>query len=129
MAGFDSRVSRWIRELGRRKDFRVAVGYALVAWALIQVAETTFEPIGLPPWTLTLRNSSTRSCGKVCTRSSGTGRPDRAIELLGIAAERGGAPLIPSLQRDGRAPSCAVRIFGLSGFRQAGCVLIVTVWS
>jgi TolB-like protein len=75
------------------------------------------------------RNSSTRSCGKVCTRSSGTGRPDRAIELLGIAAEHGGAPLIPSLQRDGRAPSCAVRILGLSGFRQAGCVLIVRVWS
>lgn len=54
MAEFDSPVLRWLGELGRRKVIRVAVGYTVVAWVLIQVAETTFEPIGLPPWTLTL---------------------------------------------------------------------------
>ena len=44
----------WLAELKRRKVFRVAVAYVAVAWALIQVAETTFEPMGLPAWTLKL---------------------------------------------------------------------------
>ena len=28
--------------------------YAIVAWLLIQIAETTFEPMGLPAWTVKL---------------------------------------------------------------------------
>ncbi len=47
MAGF-------ISELRRRKVVRVALAYALVAWLLIQVAETTFEPLRLPEWSVTL---------------------------------------------------------------------------
>ncbi|MGB5211615.1 MAG: tetratricopeptide repeat protein [Gammaproteobacteria bacterium] len=40
-------------ELRRRKVVRVAVVYVLVAWLLIQIAEAIFEPLQLPPWSLT----------------------------------------------------------------------------
>jgi adenylate cyclase len=33
---------------------KVALAYALVAWLLIQIAETTFEPLRLPEWSVTL---------------------------------------------------------------------------
>jgi adenylate cyclase len=46
--------SSWFAELRRRKVIRVAVAYLLVAWVLIQIAETTFEPLGLPEWTIKL---------------------------------------------------------------------------
>jgi len=42
------------KEVKRRKVLRVAVVYLAVAWMLIQIAETTFEPLQLPPWALTL---------------------------------------------------------------------------
>jgi TolB-like protein/tetratricopeptide (TPR) repeat protein len=45
---------RWFAELRRRKVFRVVAVYAVVAWLLVQVAETTFEPMGLPAWTVKL---------------------------------------------------------------------------
>jgi TolB-like protein/thioredoxin-like negative regulator of GroEL len=41
-------------ELQRRKVIRVAVAYGVVAWVVVQVAETVFEPLQLPPWALTL---------------------------------------------------------------------------
>ena len=44
----------WLKELSRRKVFRVASAYLVVAWLLIQVADSTFEPMGLPAWTLKL---------------------------------------------------------------------------
>jgi adenylate cyclase len=47
-------VQRWLAELRRRKVFRVAVVYVVVAWLLIQIADTTFEPMGLPGWTIRL---------------------------------------------------------------------------
>ncbi len=53
MAGF-SGAQRFWGELRRRKVIRVVAVYALVAWILIQVAQATFEPLGLPHWTLTL---------------------------------------------------------------------------
>ena len=40
-------------ELRRRRVFRVAVVYAIVAWLVIQVAETVFPLLGLPEWTVT----------------------------------------------------------------------------
>jgi adenylate cyclase len=46
-------LGHWIAELRRRKVFRVAIAYALVAWVLVQVADATFEPLGLP--TIALR--------------------------------------------------------------------------
>lgn len=41
-------------ELRRRKVFRVAAAYAVLAWLIIQVAETTFVPLGIPLWGQTL---------------------------------------------------------------------------
>jgi len=40
-------------ELKRRKVFRVAGVYAIVAWLIIQIGETTFGALNLPPWALT----------------------------------------------------------------------------
>ena len=34
--------------LRRRKIFRVATAYAIVAWVLLQLAEVVFDPLGLP---------------------------------------------------------------------------------
>lgn len=41
------------RELRRRKVTRVGAIYAVVAWVVLQLAEITFEPLGLPPQALT----------------------------------------------------------------------------
>ncbi len=42
------------RELKRRKVFRVVAVYAIVSFVLWQVGDLAFEPLGLPPWTMTL---------------------------------------------------------------------------
>ena len=42
-------VTFW-QELKRRKVTRVAITYAVVAWLIIQVADTTFEGFGIPLW-------------------------------------------------------------------------------
>ena len=44
----------FIQELQRRKVFRVAVAYLIVSWLVIQIADTTFEPLLLPEWSQTL---------------------------------------------------------------------------
>jgi adenylate cyclase len=44
----------FIQELQRRKVFRVAVAYLIVAWLVIQIADTTFDPLQLPEWSQTL---------------------------------------------------------------------------
>jgi TolB-like protein/Tfp pilus assembly protein PilF len=41
-------------DLKRRKVFRVAAVYAVGAWALIQIADATFEPLNLPQWSTSL---------------------------------------------------------------------------
>lgn len=43
----------WYRELKRRKVLRVAAAYAVVAWGAIEVAETVFPILMLPPWLVT----------------------------------------------------------------------------
>ena len=43
-------LARWFAELRRRKVVRVAIVYVVIAWLLIQIADATFEPIGLPDW-------------------------------------------------------------------------------
>jgi DNA-binding winged helix-turn-helix (wHTH) protein len=43
-----------LSELKRRRVIRVGMAYALVGWLVVQVAETTFEPLGVPDWSLTL---------------------------------------------------------------------------
>lgn len=41
-------------ELSRRRVFRVAIAYGVVAWAVTEVASTVFPALRLPDWTLTL---------------------------------------------------------------------------
>jgi TolB-like protein/cytochrome c-type biogenesis protein CcmH/NrfG len=43
-----------IAELRRRNVFRVAGGYLVVGWILMQVADTFFPALNLPDWTTTL---------------------------------------------------------------------------
>ena len=50
MTDTNATFARWFAELRRRKVVRVAVVYIVIAWLLIQVADATFEPIGLPTW-------------------------------------------------------------------------------
>ncbi|MDH3304680.1 MAG: tetratricopeptide repeat protein [Gammaproteobacteria bacterium] len=38
----------------RRRVYPVVIAYALVCWALLQIGEVTFEPLGLPGWVMTL---------------------------------------------------------------------------
>ena len=40
-------------ELKRRRVVRAGITYAVVGWVVLQAAEVTFEPLGLPPWALT----------------------------------------------------------------------------
>lgn len=48
------KITRLLNELMRRKVVRVAIGYAVVMWLFLQIAEVTFEPLRLPDWALTL---------------------------------------------------------------------------
>lgn len=41
-------------ELLRRKVVRVAMGYAIISWVLLQIGEVTFDPLNLPDWSLSL---------------------------------------------------------------------------
>ena len=41
-------------EMFRRRVYPVIIAYALISWALLQVGEVTFEPLGLPGWAMTL---------------------------------------------------------------------------
>ncbi len=41
-------------ELKRRNVVRVAVGYAIVVWVLVEVTATVFPILQLPEWTVTL---------------------------------------------------------------------------
>lgn len=54
MASTRSRMGGFFEELKRRKVLQAATGYAVVAWILLQVAEVTFEPLGIPGWGLTV---------------------------------------------------------------------------
>src|SRR5437870_5912478 len=42
----------FLTELKRRKVYRVAVAYAIVAWLLIQAASILFPTFGAPPWVM-----------------------------------------------------------------------------
>ena len=39
-------------ELKRRKVFRVAATYAVVAWILMQIGEVTFPALKIPEWVM-----------------------------------------------------------------------------
>ena len=44
---------KFFEELKRRNAFRAAAAYAIVAWIVLQVAEVTFLPLGVPAWVMT----------------------------------------------------------------------------
>jgi len=45
-------LSRFSAELLRRKVYPVIVAYAVIVWVLLQIGEVTFEPLGLPEWSM-----------------------------------------------------------------------------
>jgi hypothetical protein len=53
MGNADSRLRGFLGELRRRKVYRVAVVYAVVAFVIWQAAEIAFPALNLPAWTLT----------------------------------------------------------------------------
>lgn len=50
----ESRIIRFYRELKRRKVIRVAIGYVIVAWVLIEIASVMFPELLLPEWSVRL---------------------------------------------------------------------------
>jgi Tol biopolymer transport system component len=46
-------MGKLFEEIKRRKVFRVAAMYAVVAWVLIQIVDTLFPALQLPSWTIT----------------------------------------------------------------------------
>ena len=47
-----SRLYRLIRELRRRKVFRMAAAYAVTSWIMLQLADVVFEPMEIPIWVM-----------------------------------------------------------------------------
>jgi serine/threonine-protein kinase len=43
---------RWLSRLRERGVIRVAASYAVIAWLLLQIADVTFEPLGVPRWVM-----------------------------------------------------------------------------
>ena len=41
-----------LSRLRKRGVLRVAAGYAVIAWLLLQIADVTFEPLGVPRWVM-----------------------------------------------------------------------------
>ena len=50
MSGWTDALKHQYTELRRRRVFRTAAAYLVFAWLLLQVADTTFQPLGLPMW-------------------------------------------------------------------------------
>src|SRR5262245_7699591 len=44
--------SGWLYRLRERGVVRVAASYAVIAWLLLQIADVTFEPLGVPRWVM-----------------------------------------------------------------------------
>lgn len=49
-----SALAHFLSELRRRRVFRVAIAYVVVAWSVVQIAVNIFPPLHLPEWTITL---------------------------------------------------------------------------
>jgi len=52
-AALTSRLDWLVTELRRRHVFKVAGAYLVAAWIILQVAQTTFQPLHLPAWWMT----------------------------------------------------------------------------
>jgi len=47
-------MGRLFEQLKRRNVLRAAAGYAVVAWLIIEVADTVFPILGVPTWVTTM---------------------------------------------------------------------------
>jgi adenylate cyclase len=54
MSDWTSSLKLTFAEFRRRRVFRVAAVYVLASWVLIQLGSATFEPLGLPSWSMRL---------------------------------------------------------------------------
>ncbi|MGA9343120.1 MAG: tetratricopeptide repeat protein [Rhodanobacteraceae bacterium] len=54
MGDWTGSLKQSIAEFRRRHVFRVAAVYLVASWILIQVADATFDPLGLPAWSMRL---------------------------------------------------------------------------
>ena len=54
MSDWTGSLKQTITEFRRRHVFRVAAVYLVASWVLIQVADATFNPLGLPAWSTRL---------------------------------------------------------------------------
>jgi len=95
-----------VDDLRRRKVFRVAAGYAIVAWVAVEVSSVVVPALRLPEWVITAIVVAAlagfpitvllawifdlSSGGVVRTRPSGAGHP----AALRVAAQRGGVVLV-----------------------------------
>lgn len=52
-SGRSSLLRQTWHELRRRRVARVGALYAVIAWLILQIAEITYDPLGLPGWALT----------------------------------------------------------------------------
>src|SRR5207342_448058 len=50
MPGWTETLKRQYAELRRRRVFRTAAAYLVFAWLALQIADATFQPLGLPLW-------------------------------------------------------------------------------
>ena len=48
----EERRNHWLAQLRERGVVRVAISYTAIAWLLLQAADVTFEPLGLPGWAM-----------------------------------------------------------------------------
>ena len=46
------RPAGWLGQLRERGVLRAAASYAVIAWLLLQIADVTFEPLGVPAWSM-----------------------------------------------------------------------------
>lgn len=54
MREWNATIRRALAQFRRRRVFRAVVAYLIIGWLLIQVADATFEPRGLPAWSTRL---------------------------------------------------------------------------
>jgi adenylate cyclase len=54
MPDWTASLRRTFAEFRRRRVFRAAVAYLVVAWVLVQLGSAVFQPLGLPDWTMRL---------------------------------------------------------------------------
>ena len=114
MRDWEASLKAFVDELRRRRVFRVAVVFLVVGWGLIQVADATFAPLGLPDWTVKLvivlvGLSFVLACALAWTYDLGP----RGIERTATAAQAECRPA------DAAAPDASVAILPFTDLSEA----------